>query len=365
MDKIAIVIPAYEPDERLISLIEDLTKKEIGPIYIVNDGSAAEFDVVFDAIKDKVEKSGGLVLNHEINKGKGRALKTAFEYILNNEPNVQVVVTADSDGQHTGDCILRVMNASRENKNSLVLGIRTFEDKEIPWKSSFGNKLTEKVFKYVTGVHITDTQTGLRAIPRDYLPELLNIKGERFEFEMRMLIDAVEKLEIVEVPIKTIYESKENHQTHFDPIKDSIRIYRILGERFIKFIFSSVSSCLLDLILFGVLCHFLKAKDPILYVTYATVIARIFSAMYNYGINYGLVFKSKENVGKAAAKYFLLAVIQMICSALLVTGLVNLFPNGIEVIFKAIVDTMLFFVSYSIQQKLVFKKISQKQRTLA
>ena len=87
------------------------------------------------------------------------------------------------------------------------------------------------------------------------------------------------------------------------------------------------------------LCHFLKAKDPILYVTYATVIARIFSAMYNYGINYGLVFKSKENVGKAAAKYCLLAVIQMSCSALLVTGLVNLFPNGIEVIFKAIVDS--------------------------
>ncbi len=356
MNKIAIIIPAYEPDERLISLIDDLTQKDMGRIYIVNDGSDVKYDVIFDAIKEKVEKNGGAILRHEVNKGKGRALKTAFEYILSNVENVQAVVTADSDGQHTGECIQRVIDTSLENENSLVLGIRKFEDEEIPWKSKFGNIITEKVFKYITGAHITDTQTGLRAIPRWYLPELLNIKGERFEFEMRMLIDAVDRVNIIEIPIQTIYESKDNHQTHFDPLIDSIKIYRILGERFIKYMFSSVSSCLLDLLSFSFLCYFFKQEDPLLYVAYSTVIARIISSTYNYAINYRIVFKSKENAGKAAIKYFTLAVLQMSCSAFFVTGLVRLFPNVVEVIFKAIVDTALFFVSYYIQQMLVFKR---------
>ncbi|SCY49046.1 Glycosyl transferase family 2 [Lachnospiraceae bacterium XPB1003] len=112
MNRIAIIIPAYEPDKRLISLIDDLVQKEIGPIFVVNDGSDMSFDCIFNAIKDKVENSGGLILKHEVNKGKGRALKTAFGYILDNVKNVQAVVTADSDGQHTSECIQHVIDAS-------------------------------------------------------------------------------------------------------------------------------------------------------------------------------------------------------------------------------------------------------------
>ena len=356
MRKAAVVIPSFEPDERLISLVDDLTVKNIGPIYIVNDGSGPEYEDIYGRIEDKVNKSGGVILRHEVNKGKGRALKTAFEYILENDKDVEVVVTADSDGQHTPECIRRVMDASSENRDCLVLGIRTFDNSDIPWKSRFGNQLTEKVFKYITGTHITDTQTGLRAIPRNYLPDLLNIKGERFEFEMRMLVDAVDKIKIVEVPIQTIYDSKENHQTHFDPFKDSLRIYRILGERFIKFFLSSMSSCLLDLLLFWVFCYFLKKKEPVLYITYSTVAARVISAVYNYSLNYKVVFKSQENAGKAAVKYFLLAVMQMGCSAVLVTGLVRMLPGAKEVLVKAVVDTTLFFISYAVQQRLVFKR---------
>lgn len=356
MKKIAIVIPSYEPDERLVSLINDLSQNDMGPIYIVNDGSSEEFDYIFEEIKEKVEKSGGRILCHDVNRGKGKALKTAFEYILENCPDIQTVITADSDGQHTCKCIKSVMDASLTNINALILGIRTFEDVEIPWKSRFGNQLTKKVFKYITGTYITDTQTGLRAIPRDYLPDLLNIKGDRFEFEMRMLLDAVDKVEIIEIPIQTIYDSKENHQTHFDPLKDSIRIYRILAEKFVKFLLSSFSACLLDILLFSIFVYFLKPKAPVLYVTYSTVAARVISAIYNYLLNYRLVFRSRENVGKAAIKYFTLAIIQMSCSALLVTTLVRLFPNGIEIVLKAFVDTTLFFISYSIQQRLVFKK---------
>ena len=356
MSNAAIVIPSYEPDERLTCLVNDLLNNSLGPIYIVNDGSGSEYDSIFESITEPVKASGGAVLQHEVNRGKGRALKTAFEYILNNDKDVEFVVTADSDGQHTCECIQRVIDASLKNRKCMVLGVRTFDQEDVPWKSRVGNNLTVKVFEYITGVHITDTQTGLRAVPREYLPDLLNVKGERFEYEMRMLIDAVDKMDVIEVPIKTIYDSKENHQTHFNPLKDSIRIYRILCERFVKYIFSSVSACLLDLLIFGIACSLLKQKQPALYITYATVIARVVSAVYNYLINYRIVFKSNEDSGKAAVKYFLLAVVQMSCSALLVTGLSRIWPDGIEVLLKAIVDTALFFISYAIQQRFVFKK---------
>ena len=357
MEKIAIIIPAYEPDERLLKLLANLENHNMGPIYIVNDGSGAEYDSIFEKSKSVVEKSGGALLIHEKNKGKGRALKTAFEYILKNDKEVIASVTADSDGQHTCECISKVIETTRKNIDCLVLGVRELDKEGIPWKSRFGNSLTEKIFKYITGVHISDTQTGLRGINRRYMEELLTLKGERFEFEMRMLIDAVEKMKVVEVPIKTIYDSVDNHQTHFDPLRDSIRIYKILGEKFIKYIISSLSSSILDLALFGILCFFLKNKQPILYVTISTIIARVFSAIYNYIINYKVVFKSKENIGMSAAKYFLLAVVQMTCSAVLVTGLVRMFPVGLELVFKIIVDTILFFISYNIQQRLVFHKI--------
>ena len=360
MGKIAIIIPTYEPDERLVSLLKKLDSRGMGPVILVNDGSVGNnYDAIFERAKELIEKRGGRLLTHDVNRGKGRALKTAFSYILDNYNDVMAVVTADSDGQHSCECIQKVIDEVINNKESIILGVRKFNMDGIPWKSRFGNTLTEKIFKYVTGKHISDTQTGLRGIPCEYMKELLKLKGERFEFEMRMLVDVVGKREIVEVSIETIYDSGENHQTHFDPFKDSIRIYKILVEKIMKFILSSLSSSIIDIVLFGIFCLFLKTSMPAMYVTVSTVIARIISATYNYFINYIVVFKSKENVGTSAIKYIILAMGQMICSALLVTILVYVFPVGLEILFKVIVDTILFFVSYKIQQKFVFEKIKK------
>lgn len=356
MSKISVVIPAYEPDERLIELLNDLNDANIGPIYIVDDGSGSDYRKIFEQVAPIIEHSGGMLLTHEVNKGKGRALKTAFQYILEKDPETTAVVTADSDGQHTPKCIKKVIDAMRKNSDCLILGVRDFNETDIPWKSRFGNKLTEKVFKYLTGISLSDTQTGLRGIPRSYMRDLLKVKGERFEYEMRMLLDAADNIEIVTVSIETIYVSIDNHQTHFKPIKDSLRIYRILGEKFIKYLFSSLSSSILDLVIFAVGCYLLRNVCPAIYVAVSTVGARIISAVYNYIINYKVVFKSKANVGFAALKYITLAVIQMLCSALFVTLLVILFPFGKELLFKVIVDGILFFISYYVQQKIVFKK---------
>ncbi len=294
-------------------------------------------------------------MTHAENMGKGRALKTAFACILENFPEVPGAVTADSDGQHTPESIIRVMNRMKQAPDALVLGVRQFEGDGIPWKSRFGNSLTEKVFAYTAGVHVSDTQTGLRGIPRSFMKKLLDVKGDRFEFETRMLLEAAGTVPIVEVSIETIYDSEENHQTHFKPIRDSLRIYRIFAGRFLRFLFSSLSSSVLDLILFSLFCMVFKKNHPELYVGIATVAARIFSAAYNYAINYRLVFRSRENVALSGLKYLVLAILQMFCSAALVTMLVMLLPALPEVLPKIVVDTVLFFISYKIQQKLVFR----------
>lgn len=353
--RVGIIIPAYEPDGRLLNLLENLEMENMGPIYIVNDGSGDQYDEIFQKASVIAERSGGLVLKHQVNRGKGRALKTAFAYILEHCNDIEAAVTADSDGQHTPECIRKVMDAVYANKNCLILGVRSFDMEGIPWKSRFGNNLTEKIFQYISGVHVSDTQTGLRGISKSYMKELLDLKGERFEFEMRMLLDAANRYRIVEVPIKTVYDSEENHQTHFNPIKDSIKIYRILGEKFLKYIFSSFSSSILDLILFGILCAALKTVFPVFYAAAATIAARVVSATYNYFLNYKVVFHSNESVMLSVTKYFALAVIQMACSAVIVTLLVNVLPVVPEVIIKMVIDTMLFFVSYHIQQKYIFK----------
>lgn len=355
---IPVVIPAYEPDNRLILLLDMLDENKVGPIIIVDDGSGAQYNKIFNQAKEIIERSNGTLLVHSVNQGKGRALKTAFHYILQNlSENITGVITADSDGQHTVICIKKIMEALDRNPDNLILGVRNFSGKGIPWKSRFGNNLTEKVFSYVAGIHVSDTQTGLRGIPRAFLQDLLNVPGERFEFETQMLLESTGKFPIMEVPIETIYDSEENHQTHFNPVTDSIKIYRILGKKFIKYIVSSFSASIIDLLLFLVFCYIFKEKF-IAYIAISTVLARIVSATYNCLINYKMVFKSNENIAKSSIKYFILAVIQMGLSAVLVTGGVNILRFIPEFLVKIVVDTLLFFVSYHIQQKYVFRRRS-------
>ncbi len=351
---IPVIIPSYEPDENLLKTIQKLLAADQNQdLIIINDGSGSEYDTIFSQAEALLCKQNrGVVLRHTKNMGKGRALKTGFSFVLKEDPELIGCVTADSDGQHTPEDIAKVTEALRLNPNSLVLGVRDFSSDDIPWKSSFGNRLTMKVLQYVSGLKLQDTQTGLRGIPSSFMKELLNIPGERFEFETRMLLESVDRYSIIEVPIQTIYESKENHQTHFRPFKDSLIIYSILGARFFRYIFASLSSSVIDLILFSVFCAFLKQR-VIGYAAVATILARIISATCNYLMNYRFVFQSHAGV-ISSGKYALLAVIQMSLSALLVTAGISTFPAFPEVVIKIIVDTLLFFLSYFIQRKFVF-----------
>lgn len=349
---IPVIIPAYEPDEKLLILLNHLKEAGIRNMIVVDDGSGSDYQALF-ARAEATE--GCTVLHHAVNLGKGRALKTAFNACLLRFPTQCGCVTADSDGQHTPQDILACMKKLWENPEALVLGCRNFDAADVPMRSSFGNKCTRKVFRYLVGLSVSDTQTGLRAIPASFMKSLMNVRGERFEYETNMLIETKNmSVPILEVPVETIY-LEENKTSHFNPIKDSVRIYMIFG----KFLFSSLSSSVLDLALFGLFCKVLRAASGIWtglpYIVGATILARIISAIYNFLLNYKVVFQSSANLAAAAAKYFALAVCQMLCSAFLVNELFGLL-GGYEVAVKIPVDVLLFFLSFVIQREFVYRK---------
>ncbi|MDO4536862.1 MAG: bifunctional glycosyltransferase family 2/GtrA family protein [Coriobacteriales bacterium] len=355
LSDVPIVIPAFEPDERLLDLLRDLNALRMGPVILVDDGSGDQYAPLFDQAADLIDKSGqcaATVLHHSVNRGKGAALKTAFEHVLSHKLSTLGVVTADSDGQHTPSCIARVVQALRNNQQALVLGSRNFDGDDVPWKSRMGNKITSHVFALVSGVKVSDTQTGLRAVPLPLMEACLDLPGDRFEFEIQMLSLACSKGPIVEIPIETVYDSKDNHQTHFDPFADSVRIYKALLRQPLTFVFSSLASSLIDLGLFWLFCRAF-VRIP-MYVAISTVAARVLSATFNFFMNSRVVFRGDRAESQSAVRYVVLAGIIMLLSAALTTMGTTVLYMVPEVVVKVVVDGLLFVLSYLIQKRFVF-----------
>jgi glycosyltransferase involved in cell wall biosynthesis len=220
----AVIIPAYNPPFVLIEILQSLVLRGIGAIVLIDDGSAPEYRDLFarGAALSQVR-----LLRHETNRGKGAALKTGIRFVLEHFPSLAGIVTADADGQHDPDDILRIITSLQSNKVTMVMGTRTFE-RGIPPRSLIGNVLTRYIVNVLLGLRLTDTQTGLRGIPSDMLPHLLELQSNRYEFELEMLLLAHSRLvPILEEPIRTVYE-KGNQSSHFRPLLDSLRIYSVL-----------------------------------------------------------------------------------------------------------------------------------------
>ena len=233
-----VLIPAYNPNIDIMNEFLGKLKASFQNIVIVNDGSSSQYSLFFAKLSTEYP-----TINHYKNLGKGRALKTGINYILNNYPNIKAIITADCDGQHTVKDIKKCYHKWQKSKSSLILGCRDFTNEKVPLKSRYGNKITKDIFMLFTGLKISDTQTGLRVIPKEVSSIILDVKGERYEYETNVLLET-KKLDIpiVEEKISTIYINN-NKESHFNPIKDSIEIYKL----FIKYIISSLSSFALDI----------------------------------------------------------------------------------------------------------------------
>lgn len=348
-DEIVILIPSLNPDDRLIKLVDELLAVGFNNIIVVNDGSDEKYNKHFRDIEQKV-----IILWHSVNLGKGRALKTGFNEYLRRFRDKIGIVTVDSDGQHKVNDIQKVAKKLVEMRNELVLGSRNFNLDNVPFKSKFGNKITRNIFKFLTGLKVSDTQTGLRGIPTEYIRSLMNIPGERFEFEMNMLMEAKENnIDILEEPIETVY-IEENKSTHFNPLKDSIKIYAI----FFKYIFSSVISFIVDIVIYKILFDLLNNHMINYAIIIATIVARIISSLVNYKINKNKVFKSSNN--KSIIKYYILCSIQMLVSAILVELIYNLFNQNYEVLIKLVIDSVIFLINFKVQKEWVFRKEKRK-----
>ena len=349
-----ILIPSLEPDERLPVYVRALMDKGFSRFVIVDDGSSEKYQDIFSRL-DAME--GVTVLHHEVNKGKGVALKTGYAHIQQTMPDASGVITADADGQHTVDDCWQLAEALAEGKDELHLGSRDFNLENVPPKSRFGNKITSAVFKLLYGQWLPDTQTGLRAFPFRRLGFMQQVKGDRFEYEMNVLIACARaNIPMVPITIETIYEN-ENAGTHFHPIRDSYRIYKVILGSFILFMGASIISFLIDNGVFAILENFILAGMGSGREILSTVIARLISAPCNFLLNKNFVFKSKGDK-QTFIRYVILAVCLLLTSAVGVELIVKLlhFAPALASIVKLVVDALLYLVSYRVQNRWVFRQ---------
>lgn len=362
LSKISVVLPSLDPDEKLGIVIDGLLEYGFQDIILVNDGSKPENLHYFtDAAAAHPQIH---LLHHEINRGKGAALKTAFAWFLENRPDGVGVVTVDGDNQHhPEDC----RNCAQQMllSNQLVLGCRDFSLPQVPLRSRTGNRITCGVFRIFCGMRISDTQTGLRAIPVSALKTLVNIKGDRFEYETNMLL-ALKEYGIAwnEVKIRTVY-IEENKSSHFRAVRDSWRIYKLILAHFFRYTISSAVSALLDEGIFTLLSYLLQSVlAGFMLTAVPTVTARVISSLFNFFVNKRLVFRSGEKTGKALLRYYALAVPVLLAQLGLTHGVFLLLGIAESQVFLraliyALVMIFLFILSFTVQQRWVFASPAQ------
>ncbi len=357
LSRISVVLPSLDPDEKLIAVVDGLLEYGFSDIILVNDGSKQENLHYFTDLAARHPQIH--LLHHEVNKGKGAALKNAFRYFLANRPEGFGVVTVDGDNQHhpedTRACCEHMLKTGRT-----VLGCRDFTLDHVPARSRFGNQVTSAIFKIFVGMTISDTQTGLRAIPRSVLEELVEVYGDRFEYETNMLLAFKTKgISFDEVKIRTVY-IEENKSSHFRVIHDSWRIYKLILAHFFRYTLSSIACFFVDSSLVYLLTRLLGSvlMDPLL-SGISTVGARAVSSLINFFMNKKLVFQSQVSTGKAMGRYYALALPQLGAQWLINQGLYTLLnisesQAGARTLIHILVMTVLFIISFTIQQRWVF-----------
>lgn len=353
--KVTVIIPAYKPDAGLLSTLSEAAAAGFRDILVVDDGSGEEYASVFEKAASFPECT---VLRHTVNRGKGAALKTAMAYFLENRPEQAGVVTADADGQHLASDIAAVSGAM-SGKDAVVLGVRDFSDPSVPFKSKAGNRITSVVFRLFFGMKLSDTQTGLRAIPREVLPEVAAVKGERYEYETQMFFClSRRRTPIKEVKIQTVY-LEGNSSSHFRPVRDSIRIYSLI----LKYLFSSAAAAVIDAAAFFLFKSVgLFAFLPVPLTWSSAIAARVISSLTNFLINARAVFGDKPG-RKTFVRYYLLAALQIALSTVLLRLAEHAFSvsaPALSTLMKALIDTFLFFFSFRIQHKWVFNSRDRK-----
>lgn len=325
-DNTLILIPCYNPDDKLITLVKKLYDNKC-KIVLVNDGSKSKD--IFNQLNDFAK-----IISYDDNKGKGHALKVGFKYALKLNMNV---VTADADGQHTLEDILNIKDILKDSNNTIIFGERCFDD-DIPLRSKFGNKFTSKILKIVCNITLRDTQTGLRGYTSDILNKMLSVNGERFEYEMNIIL-ALNKLKIniKRTDISTIY-IEENKSSHFRPIIDSLLVYKM----FLPYVLPGIILVAMDYFSFLALLYTFKIN-----LFYAIFIPKmVFNLMFFIKNNY-----ETKSFYKNGVKYCLLILLMIFLNFFLTSYLysyMNLYLANL------LAEIIIYIVQIYLQRKIVF-----------
>lgn len=355
-ESVAIVLPSLDPDEKFVGVVDGLVSSGFRHIIIVDDGSDRDHKEPFEYASQFPQCK---ILVHDVNKGKGRALKDAFLYVSQNFPELEGVITIDGDGQHLIGDIINCGRVMLKNKNKVVLGSRDFNQEGVPVRSVAGNKTTAKLFRLLFGIQINDTQTGLRAIPSQYLADFSQILGERFEYETNMLLQMKRsKIDFIEEKIETVYDP-DDYSSHYDGFKDSMKIAKVMlsflltGSGF-KYAVSAVLSVLADNGLFYLLTVLFGVGKQLVLQPISTFL----SSVLNFHLNKYWVFQSKGNYRKELLQYYAIFLPRTLVSVLLTHFFLQslaVTASGLATAVKMIVDFVLFVIVYFLQKKWVFK----------
>ena len=362
-EKTVIIIPTYKPDFKLLDTISGIIEEGFSKILVVNDGSGEAYEEVFDKVRAIPQCE---LLVHPVNRGKGAALKTAFSYFADNCKDFGCAVTADADGQHLPRDIKAVAEETASS-GKVILGVRDFSSPGVPARSKSGNRITSAVFKIFFGMHISDTQTGLRGFPAEYITALTEADGDRYEYETNMLFLMNKKgIPYGEVKISTVY-IEENKSSHFRVVRDSIRIYGLI----IKYLLSAISALIIDCAVFNLLNvteWFSKLKVPgtsllIPNTIIPQILARIVSSLFNYFVNARVVFKDEANKS-TLLKYYALAAVQLAVGLGGVALICQLSPIDhwlFDGIVHLLVQAVIYPISFRIQHKWVFNSKTENK----
>lgn len=340
----ALLIPIYEPTDRVVPFLKQFQKEDFDAFLVVNDGSGKRYDAIFKQIEEETIFS---VIGYDVNYGKGYALKHGMRHLIKQYPDLDYIVTADGDGQHLRQDILKVSAATKDSGFAIVLGYRDFS--QMPPKSVSGNIWSARYFYLCTHVKIKDCQTGLRVIPKDAFDMALYTYGHRFDYEMNFLLVASREFGIYEVPIMTVYEDG-NKGTHFRPVADSLLIMRTP----IAYIIVGVLSFLTDLLVFYLLAKFAftDATTNALSQFYCHFIARAISFPFNYMMLEFIVFHHSGHFHNSLYKYLGLAIVSFFTNFGL-TYLIGTYWPALGWV-KAIVGVVLAIAVYFVNLLITF-----------
>lgn len=349
-----IIIPALEPPPALVKYVQTLLERGFPRVVVVDDGSSPACRPTFDSL---ARLSGCVVLRHEVNRGKGAALKTALRHCLQQgwQKVYRRAIMVDADGQHAVEDVCGMARASHEHPDAYVLGIRDFNQKSVPARSRFGNRLTSGAFHLFYGRYLRDTQTGLRALPISLWQWAVEVAGERFEYETNCLVQAMKQgIPMAEMPIQTLYFNK-NESTHYRTLRDSWPIFKILISHLGAYAFAGAVASLVTLAVFAwVDLAWLRGAPAAYRLLAASVVSAAAGSVTRLFLHWILRVRTERNMTDATATYYLLVAVQMLASYLVVLG-VHVLTGWTAVWIKLVADILLAVAAYQIHPRWLFK----------